>query len=87
MPNEPNTSIEHPDECKIEPGCNYTVYVETTDQKIQKIVKYELPGIVDVLTKSHPYKWTQTELLQFLINVMLLMNSYEPITISIMQTV
>lgn len=37
--------IEHPDECKIEPGCNYTVYVETTDRSVQQIVKYELAGI------------------------------------------
>lgn len=50
MPNDPMPLIEDHDECKIEPGCNYTVYVETTDQKIQKIVKYEVPGIVDVLT-------------------------------------
>lgn len=45
MPRDPMPIIEHPDECKIEPGCNYTVYVETTDRSVQQIVKYELAGI------------------------------------------
>lgn len=38
--------IEHP-ECKVEPGCNYTIYVETTDRNVQQIVKYELAGKYD----------------------------------------
>lgn len=45
LPRDPMPLIEHHDECKIEPDCNYTVYVETSDRSVQQIIKYELPGI------------------------------------------